>query len=132
MTEIKTKDSNIIYLILDGSKTVDKTSFLAQISELLKFPDYFGHNWDALEECLNDVTTINSWKSKEFSFIEDNLIRYTKINIIWLDPLDFSKYNKADFLIALDILKGITEDEANPLIFVLATNIINVNTELFK
>ena len=57
---------------------------------------------------------------------------YTKINIIWLDPLDFSKYNKADFLIALDILKGITEDEANPLIFVLATNIINVNTELFK
>lgn len=132
MTEIKTKDSNIIYLILDGSKTVDKTSFLAQISELLKFPDYFGHNWDALEECLNDVTTINSWKSKEFSFIEDNLIRYIKVNVIWLDPLNFSKYNKADFLIALDILKDITEDEANPLIFVLATNIINVNTELFK
>jgi RNAse (barnase) inhibitor barstar len=132
MTEIKTNDSNTVYLILDGNKTVDKASFLAQISDLLKFPDYFGHNWDALEECLNDVTTINSWISKEFSYIEDNLIRYTKVNVIWLDPLNFSLYNSSDFYTAVDILKGVTQDEANPLTFVLASNIANVNTELFK
>ena len=77
-----------------------------------------------------DVTTINNWKSKEFSFIEDNV--NIKVNIIWLDPLDFSKYNSADFYTAIDILKSVTEDEINPLSFVLATNVCNVNTSLFK
>lgn len=121
MTEITSEDSNIIYLILDGSKTVDKTSFLAQISSLLKFPDYFGHNWDALNDCLNHH---EEWT------LEYNT--NNKIVIFWLDPLNFSKYNNADFLTALDILKAATEDETTPLTFILATNIVNVNTDLFK
>jgi RNAse (barnase) inhibitor barstar len=130
MTEINTEDFNTIYLILDGNKTVDKASFLTQIKGLLKISDDFESTWDVLKDCLNDVTTINNWKSKEFSFIEDNV--NIKVNIIWLDPLDFSKYNSADFYTAIDILKSVTEDETNPLIFVLASNISNVNTDLFK
>ena len=130
MTEINTEDFNTIYLILDGNKTVDKASFLTQIKGLLKISDDFESTWDVLKDYLNDVTTINNWKSKEFSFIEDSV--NIKVNIIWLDPLDFSKYNSADFYTAIDILKSVTEDETNPLIFVLASNISNVNTDLFK
>lgn len=130
MTEINTEDSNNIYLVLDGTKTFDKASFLIQIKGLLKISDDFKNTWDVLKDCLNDVTTINNWKSKEFSFIEDNV--NTKVNIIWLDPLDFSKYNSADFYTVIDILKSVTEDETNPLIFVLASDVCNVNTDLFK
>ena len=130
MTEINTEDFNTIYLILDGNKTVDKASFLTQIKGLLKISDDFESTWDVLKDYLNDVTTINNWKSKEFSFIEDNV--NIKVNIIWLDPLDFSKYNSADFYTAIDILKSVTEDKTNPLTFVLASNITNVNTDLFK
>lgn len=130
MTEINTEDSNNIYLVLDGTKTFDKASFLVQIKGLLKISDDFKNTWDVLKDCLNDVTTINNWKSKEFSFIEDNV--NTKVNIIWLDPLDFSKYNSADFYTVIDILKSVTEDETNPLIFVLASDVCNVNTDLFK
>lgn len=130
MTEINTEDFNNIYLVLDGTKTFDKASFLIQIKGLLKISDDFENTWDVLKDCLNDVTTINNWKSKEFSFIEDNV--NTKVNIIWLDPLDFSKYNSADFYTVIDILKSVTEDKTNPLIFILASNITNVNTDLFK
>jgi hypothetical protein len=32
-----------------------KDALLAAIAEALVLPDYFGHNWDALEECLQDL-----------------------------------------------------------------------------
>lgn len=31
-----------------------KTELLEKLSEVLQFPSYFGHNWDALDECLRD------------------------------------------------------------------------------
>jgi len=37
---------------LDGTKITDKQSFLKEIAEALEFPEGFGHNWDALEDCL--------------------------------------------------------------------------------
>ncbi len=36
----------------------DKTSFLATFAVALDFPPYFGMNWDALHECLTDM----SWR----------------------------------------------------------------------
>jgi hypothetical protein len=32
-----------------------KEDLLAAIADALVLPDYFGHNWDALEECLHDL-----------------------------------------------------------------------------
>jgi hypothetical protein len=37
-----------------------KTSLLRAISSSLCFPEYFGMNWDALEECIRDL----SWLPK--------------------------------------------------------------------
>lgn len=45
--------------LLDGRALPDKAAVLAAVSEALAFPDYFGANWDALEECLNDM----SWRA---------------------------------------------------------------------
>jgi RNAse (barnase) inhibitor barstar len=38
-----------------------KAKLLAILADKLRFPGYFGHNWDALEECLRDL----SWFSGE-------------------------------------------------------------------
>lgn len=32
-----------------------KDALLRNIAAALRFPDWFGHNWDALEDCLSDL-----------------------------------------------------------------------------
>ena len=34
----------------------DKPQLLKNIAKALGFPDWFGHNWDALEDCLTDLS----------------------------------------------------------------------------
>lgn len=41
---------------LDGRQLGDKANLLAALGQVLHFPDYYGGNWDALEECLVDLS----------------------------------------------------------------------------
>lgn len=34
----------------------DKPGLLANIARALEFPEFFGHNWDALGDCLTDLS----------------------------------------------------------------------------
>jgi hypothetical protein len=45
---------------LDASAIADKQELMAAISSALEFPDYFGANWDALDECLRDLGWIGA------------------------------------------------------------------------
>lgn len=39
-----------------------KDELLKQLSKKLNFPEYFGHNWDALSDCLRDFHWIEQQK----------------------------------------------------------------------
>ena len=40
----------------ERSQTVDKPRFMNEVSAALQFPYYFGHNWSAFRECINDLS----------------------------------------------------------------------------
>ena len=44
---------HVVIVRLAGSR--DKNAFLKAIAMALQFPAYFGHNWDALYDCLLDL-----------------------------------------------------------------------------
>lgn len=40
---------------VDTNEISTKEQLLGSIAEAMSFPDYFGGNWDALDECLRDM-----------------------------------------------------------------------------
>ncbi len=44
------------FLYINCRNAEDKNELLATIAETLAFPDYFGKNWDALYDCLTDLS----------------------------------------------------------------------------
>lgn len=40
---------------VEGARAGDARGLLAAVAAALDFPDYFGGNWDALDECLADL-----------------------------------------------------------------------------
>lgn len=78
---------------LDGREIRDTQSFLQKVAEVMRFPDYFGYNWDALDECITDL----DWCPAA---------RYI---LIYDYPEAFSKAEPEQWKIAYDILRSAVE-----------------------
>ena len=77
---------------LDGVRS--KAEFLATMARALRFPDWFGDNWDALRDCLTDLT----W-------------RKARGYIIVLERCDgFAQAAREDFETALDLFRLVADD----------------------
>ena len=48
------------FVPVDASQANTKAQVLGLLGRTLEFPSWFGRNWDALEDCLTDVTWIGS------------------------------------------------------------------------
>ena len=47
--------TGLVRKIIKGRHCKTPAHLFAEFARALEFPDYFGHNWDALEECLTDL-----------------------------------------------------------------------------
>jgi RNAse (barnase) inhibitor barstar len=48
--------SGIVFATIDGGQIEEDRQLFAFLAEALGFPDYFGHNWDAVDESLRDLS----------------------------------------------------------------------------
>ncbi len=55
-TAVSASETGWHITILDGTDLHDKATLLTAVGEAFAFPAYFGHNWDALEEMLADLS----------------------------------------------------------------------------
>jgi len=49
------KEAGLAVFRIEIKKVQDKADFLNRIAQALSFPDWFGMNWDALNDCLGDL-----------------------------------------------------------------------------
>jgi hypothetical protein len=42
--------------VLNGEAAGTRIGFFTEIARVWRFPDYFGHNWDAVYDCLTDMS----------------------------------------------------------------------------
>lgn len=57
-SEILKKESDELgyeYIYIDGNKCMTIDDLFTEFSVKFKFPDYFGYNWPAFDECINDL-----------------------------------------------------------------------------
>ncbi|MFJ3584594.1 barstar family protein [Streptomyces sp. NPDC090127] len=74
---------------LDGREMPDETSAFQHFWEVLKFPDYFGWNWDAFYDCLRDLRWLSSdhhiliIESADRALAEDDSARTEFFESLW-------------------------------------------------
>lgn len=78
---------------LDGKEIENKETFLRKTAEVMKFPAYFGLNWDALEECITDL----AWCPAE-----EYILLYERSDI-------FAQADSTQWQIAIEILHSAEE-----------------------
>jgi len=84
------QEHNARLFCLDGTKSTSKADFLQAIADAMFFPRHFGHNWDALEDCLTDLDWLNG----------DRFI------LLYEQPDLFAQTEPSEWLVALDILRS--------------------------
>lgn len=53
------KRAGYAFFHLDGKNIERKEQLLNHVATVLQFPNHFGSNWDALEECLTDLEWVD-------------------------------------------------------------------------
>lgn len=80
-------------LKLDLAKARGKAGLLDKFAKMLKFPRHFGRNWDALNDCLSDLSWLN-----DKGWI-----------LILLRADSFAEKNKEAFHTLLDVIEGVVD-----------------------
>lgn len=45
---------------INGKNVTSKSEFFQACAETMNFPDYFGYNWDAFADCMNDLSWLSA------------------------------------------------------------------------
>ncbi len=86
-------ENTLAFFHVQGDDIRRKEELLQAVATALRFPEYFGNNWDAFEDCLRDM----SWHpARGYLMVLDRFSR-------------FADHAPDEFATALDILKDAAE-----------------------
>jgi RNAse (barnase) inhibitor barstar len=94
---------------LNGRRARDKESFLRVSAEAFAFPEWFGGNWDAFEDCLKDL----SWAPARRGYL-----------VLYEAWAELAEADQRAFRTALDIFSGAVtawQDTATPMSVLLSS-----------
>lgn len=49
-------DDDSLVVVLSGASMMNQVGVMQEFARAFQFPDYFGNNWSALEDCLQDLS----------------------------------------------------------------------------
>jgi RNAse (barnase) inhibitor barstar len=87
------KEEGFAYFHIEGQKLTKKEQFLNHAALAMHFPEYFGDNWDAFEDCLMDLSWIEA---------DGFVIVYDHVDV-------FAEHQPQHFDTLLEILREATE-----------------------
>lgn len=58
-------------IVIDGSACHTRANLFAEFARALRFPPHFGHNWDALTDCLRDTGQIAVYIAHAVAVLDD-------------------------------------------------------------
>ena len=76
-------------IALDGAEVMDKDAFLELCATAFGLPEWFGMNWDALDECLAEID-----------------LGTPGIVVLWSEWSEFAEAEPEDFAVAVDVLSS--------------------------
>jgi RNAse (barnase) inhibitor barstar len=104
------QDKGTKVYVLDSDRIVDSPSLFQEFATEFQFPEYFGHNWDALKDCLTELDG-------------HEVDRY----IITIDKLDrFIANDSSQWTNFLEVCKSVVEywqDTETPVYILLHSNV---------
>jgi Barstar (barnase inhibitor) len=104
------QDRGTKVFVFDGERMIDSNSLFQEFAIVMQFPEYFGHNWDALKDCL---TELDGHEVDRYIITIDKLDRF-----ITNDPSQWTSF--------LDVCKSVVEywqDTETPVYILLHSNV---------
>ncbi len=83
------------FAYIDGWTIEDKQAFLDATAKTLEFPEPFGQNFDAMSDCLSDVTSGDS----------------NGVVLMWDGWSPLARHDEQAFAVALSVLGGRVNDQ---------------------
>ena len=78
---------------LDGSAISNKAEFLQACAKAMQFPEYFGNNWDAFEDCFTDLLDASA----------------NPLIVLYAQPETFIETDPEQWKLAINILQSAVE-----------------------